>query len=517
MALSESQRAAIRHPIQWFLNPEPHEEGAIPRRELSFLSLGIMGQNELYNMPGTNWFFHFCTDVLKIDEKKVGFMTGAVTLFDALNDPIAGAIIDRHRFKDGRKLTPWIRYTMPFIAVLAFLLFVNWGFASETSRIVYCVGIYLLWDGLYSFQDASQWGLVAMISPKSSERARATQWADIGAFLGGLIPGLLLPMLGGGGAFGLSRQTIYIVFAAFLCLGGGFQGLFATKVTERIDAPVSEASFFKRIGILRHNYILILFLVSELLNSVAPNIQDIYMFQQMQYTVFGKVWQAATLVTIFTAVTGLPGSAAKFFTTKIADRVGGMKNIMIIGRVADIACNLLAFAIGINTFPRFVLVYLLKIFSFLPNGMYGIAMRSMITDSVDYVEWKTGERTEGITMSMRNLMSKATGALSRTMQGLSLSFLDYNAHLVDAGIPQGAKFQQWSYPIYKLGPTLGLLLSLLPLLALKYPDSLKAQVESDLAERRGARRSAEESVILSPEETMAQHEANLALKREEWK
>ena len=470
------------------------QPGEIPRKELFHYAVGLAGQNLVYNMAGTNWFFHFCTNVLKLPAKTVGTMSGAITVYDACNDPIAGAIIDRHSFKNGKKLTPWLAYTSPFIAVLAFLLFINWGFQSQAAMIAYCVVIYLLWDSLYSFQDTALWGLTAMISPHSRQRARATQWADAGATAGSLLPGLLLGMLSGDGAFGMSQQQIYLLFAAVLCLGGGMLAGISAKVKERVPVVPQQESFFKSIGVLRHNHVMLLFLLSDIFLSLTPKIEDIYLYQQMEYTVFGKVMGAGALVLIIGAVTGVPGTLIKLVAVKVADRMGGMKRVMIIGRVADILVRVLTFFIGIDTFPKLVIVLTLQSVAYLPSSLFNIASRSMLADSVDYVEWKTNLRTEGITMSMRNFQSKFCSAIGRFMQGQTLHFLQYNSILVEKNLPQNMHFQKWVWPAHRLGPVFGSVLSLIPLLLLKFPDSLRAQVESDMAERRAMAGSAAEKI-----------------------
>ena len=483
--MTEKQRLAIRHPFRWLFEKEaPGDE--VPRKELTSFTLGLMGQNQLYGMAG-NWFFHFCTNVLGLGPLTVGRMTGAVTVFDALNDPIAGALIDKYRFKDGRKLLPWIKITSPFIAVLAFLLFVNWNLPGTGLTVLYCVSVYVTWDILYSFQDAALWGMTAAISNNSGQRARATQWADIGTLLGGLLPGLLLSMLSGNGAFGLNQRQVYLLFATFMCLGGGFLSMSALGMTERArEIEIVKDSIWRNIGVLRHNYILLLFLAFELLKQCSPRISDVYLYQQMTFQAFGKDIAAPVLVTVLVAVTGLPGTAMKFIATKIADRVGGMKRIMLIAIFTEIVIRTLQYFIGIKTLPRFILMYALQFFHELPNSINNIAMRSMISDSVEYVEWKTGKRTEGITMSVRNLMSKMGGAINRYIQGLCLHFLQYSAVNVERGLPQNAHFHKWAWPVYRLGPVLGLLFALVPLLLLKYPDSLKQKVESEMAQRRAA-------------------------------
>ena len=487
--------AQRRGPIRWLLNREPEQPGEIPRRELACYTLGLTGQNQLYGMVGSK-FFHFCTNVLMIPDTTVGKMTGAITVFDALNDPVAGALIDNHRFNDGRKLLPWIKLTSPFIAVLAFLLFVNWSLPGTGLRVFYCVALYVLWDILYSFQDASLWGMTAAISPLSAQRARATQWADIGTMLGGLLPALLMPMLSDGGAFGLTQQAVYLLFAAVLCLGGGTLTMASLGTTERVHSlPGEETSVWKNIGALRHNYVLLLFLASEILKKCCPGVNEIYMYQQMSYQILGKPVSAGLLVTVLGAVTGLPHSAIKFVATKAAARMGGMKRVMIITCIAGIAVRTLQYIVGIQTLPRLVLVYLIDILYGLPNGINNIAMRTMISDSVEYVEWKTGERTEGVTMSMRNLMGKLSGAVEKLIQGYCLRFLQYKPERVQQNLPQNAHFQKWIWPVFKLGPVVGLALSLVPLLLLKYPDSLKQQVEDEMAQRR-ALAEEEEAVCL---------------------
>ena len=488
------KRPRARNSIKWLFNTEPEQPGEIPRKELACFTLGLTGQNQLYNMAGGK-FFHFCTNVLMIAPTIVGKLTGAVAVFDALNDPVAGALIDNHRFRDGRKLQPWIKLTSPLIAVLAFLLFVNWNFTNPGTTVFYCAVVYVLWDILYSFQDASLWGMTAAISPLSSQRARTTQWADVGAFLGGLIPGLLMPMLSGDGAFGLNQQQVYLLFALFMCLGGGFLTMASLGTTERVRSqPGEERSVWKNIGALRFNYVLLLFLVSEVLQRCTPSISDIYIFQQMTYRVGSKEIPATVLVTVLGALAGLPGSAAKFVATKIAARLGGMKRVMIIACVADIAVRILQYFIGIKTLPMLVLGYVFEIIKGLPGGIRNTAQRSMISDSVEYVEWKTGERTEGITMAMRNLMSKLGGAVEKYIQGYCLRFLQFDANFVKQNRPQNAHFQKWVWPMFRLGPVFGLVLSLIPLLLLKYPDSLKAQVEDEMAQRRAVAKFAAENM-----------------------
>jgi len=505
VALSQTQRAAIRHPIRWFLRTETESPGEIPRKELTFFSLAHWGQSSLHNMAGSDRFFHFCTNVLMIKPETVGQVLGATTLFDAINDPVAGSIIDGYRFKDGRKLLPWIKYTSPLIAIIAFLMFVNWNLPAGLA-VAYSAAVYVVWDILYSFRDAAIWGMTATVSPHSDQRARSSQFADIGAMIGGLLPSLTMPMLSGGGAFGLNQQQVYLIFAVVLCLGGGFMSLFAMGMNERVrsqppakkqgDKMHGAREFFLNISYLRHNHIILLLLASEVLSAASPRVNDIYIYQQLSYQVGGREISAGLLVTIFGAVTLLPGGILKFFATKIAARVGGMKRIIVIARIASIATGLLGFLVGIKSVWALALVQLIDGFSNLPGSLNSIAWRALVGDSVDYVEWKIGKRTEGITMSVRNFMAKLANAIRRFIQGYTLVFLQFDPKLVERGIQQNAHFQRWIWPAFRLGPVLGLAASLIPLLLLKYPESLRRQVEAEMLERRALAAAGEEHLVL---------------------
>lgn len=67
--------------------------------------------------------------------------------------------------------------------------------------------------------------------------------------------------------------------------------------------------------------------------------------------------------------------------------------------------------------------------SSVPTNMVGIAQRALLCDSIDYTEWKTGKRTEGISNSMQNLTNKFVDALKLIFSGLVLSGLGYDANL----------------------------------------------------------------------------------------
>lgn len=88
--------------------PIMKDGGCVPRREGIWYGLGVAGQNISCGMVG--WFYFFCTDVAYYNLGIIASVLTIARIWDAVNDPLMGVLIDRHRFKNGEKLRPWSRY-----------------------------------------------------------------------------------------------------------------------------------------------------------------------------------------------------------------------------------------------------------------------------------------------------------------------------------------------------------------------------------------------------------------------
>lgn len=208
----------MQRAVERIMNPVPEKEGGVSNRELTLHAMGLIGQNHTWNM--VQKLPYFCNTVMEIDSGLTGWFTGVSRIWDAVNDPIIGAYMDKHRFKNGEKLRPYLKITSPLVGVFSTLLFVNFGFASPVLTMAVITVLYLLFDTCYSFQDVSIWGITAMVSPHSDERARAAQWAGIGASLGTLLPGLITPLIGFRDKLPFGMTTLFLLLAIFFCFGG---------------------------------------------------------------------------------------------------------------------------------------------------------------------------------------------------------------------------------------------------------------------------------------------------------
>lgn len=474
----------LKNPVKFFFSKEA-DEGYVPNFDLLAHSAGLAGQNMTYSFVA-NWWFTFCIDILGINPGKVGIITSASRLWDAVNDPLIGSLVDRFRFKSGEKLRPYTLITPPIIGVLSLLMFVNFNFTPGILLALMMV-LYFFWDLTYSFQDVALWGLIAVSSPHSEERTRVSQWISIGAGAGAALVGLFPNLLGDNvlNAFHTTASTMYLVGGIVFGLGGELISMSAYRQKERIKAESEKADTLKDIfSGLMHNKVLLIISLARFLQQVTPTLDWIHFFESsVSYNVGGVHIDGGNAQFIFGLLTGIPGTLCMFAATKIVDKVGGRKKLLIASQITAIAMRVAAYFVGYKSIGQMAIVMVLYSVMQVPAMMMDICHRSLISDSIDYVEWKTGIRNEGISFSIQNFISKMQSAVTSLIKGSILSVLHYDQNIARK-YNQNATYIKWQWPIFMLGPVIGAFMYLIVISFVKDDKAQKELVESELKERR---------------------------------
>lgn len=487
----------MKNPIKFFFSKEESEIKVANNRLLSYAA-GLAGQNISYSFISQRLFV-FLNTVLKIPAEKTGLITGISTLWDAVNDPLIGSLIDARKFKPGNKLRPFVIYTSPIIGILTVLMFFNFHL-SVTTTVVLIMALYLIYDLLYSVQDVAMWGLLALSSPHSEERARVSKWvtigAGLGAAIGGLFPSVRSILVDN---IGMTEQSAYFTGAVAFGLGGMLLSMLAYRMREKVNyVPERKASVFDSLKTLRHNKTLIIVCLARFLGGLSLSLPWEYFFETdgVNYNFFGMNFSGGTMQVIYGLVPGIPGALLLFVANQFAEKLGGMKRLLVLSEVLQIVCRGIAFFIGSN--DRFLSPgYLALIWVFIaiyniPVSMKDVAHRALLSDSIDEVELKTGERTEGITFSMQNFISKLSGAASKFIQGYLLKFMRFeNIEGVDGAAlvrsqSKNSAFFKYRWHQFMLGPIIGSTLYLITIMFLKDDRKHVAEVERILRERRNA-------------------------------
>ncbi len=469
----------MKNPVKFLFSKEAAGEGYVQNRNILSYAVGLTGQNMTYSYV-SGWLRYFCVNILHIDEGKVGMIFSASYVWDAINDPIVGAYIDRRHHKPYNKLRPFLLYFPPIIGALAMLMFLDVPF-DETGKIVYILCLYFIWDFFYSFQDVALWGMIALSSPHSEERSRVAQWVSIGAGAGGAVAGVFQQIRTMLLDAGLSNMTVFLIFGALFGLGGELLSMRAHKMKELIPGGEPEESVFKSLSILKHNPTLLLISLARFSQGLCPKVQNAYFFENAVTFRNGK-----TMEFFYGILTGIPGTFAILFANKIAAKIGGMKKLLIVSQITAIILRIVAYFIGYNSWPQFIIMCIMISLVNLPGFLMDIAHRSLTSDSIDEVELKTGVRSEGVSFSMQNFTTKMQSAATTFIEGKMLKLLGYNRFAVEQGIKQSAGFNKWQWPMFMLGPVVGAIFYLIIISFVKDSKEHRDDVERQLKERKAA-------------------------------
>ena len=407
-------------------------EKAITKRNLWFFPLGTVGRDMIYNLV-TSYLLAFVLFTKSLTSAQLGVITIimiAARVFDALNDPIMGNIIERTRTKWG-KFKPWLVIGILSTSVVIYLTFNvklrGWPF------VIFFGVMYFLYSITYTMHDISYWGMVPALSSDADTRNQFTARATLFAGIGGLSASALIPMLTNGeNAIGGNAITAYGVIAAVIAiLGPVFLAFTVFGVKEQRDysaEPVPPVSFKKIWSTITGNdqllWISLILLLQQIGNGIVlSGIGQTYIYVEFGYE--GGFFSLFQIVGM--AVTGIlmlfyPAISRKLQRKRFMD-------IMIVVSAIGYAVMLIPSLIlikGAATLMGYDLKFVLVTVGYmLANfGQYGFYLIMMISvmNTVEYNELKHGTRDEGIISSLRPFLTKLASALT-----VAIAYLTYVA------------------------------------------------------------------------------------------
>lgn len=164
-----------------------------PKEGISF-SLAGFGQNLICTIVGS-YLTVFMTDAIGYPALWVAFLMLFARIFDALNDPIMGSIVDRTRTKWG-KCRPYLKWMPVPIAIMTILCFLPWyAKAGQAGGFAAISIIYVLWSVVYTICDVPYWGLSTAMSNDTYRRGNLLTIARLICTLGAGIVTIVVPQV----------------------------------------------------------------------------------------------------------------------------------------------------------------------------------------------------------------------------------------------------------------------------------------------------------------------------------
>lgn len=379
--------------------------------------LGTIGRDMLYTMISMYLLF-FLTDILNLPDSTMWWMTGALTvlrIFDAVNDPIMGFLVDNTHSKYG-KFKPWIVLGGFIGGILSVLLFFDFGLSGPGYVMMFVI-LYLLWDLTYGANDIAYWSMLPSLTFDQKEREKTGSFARICANVGlfsvvvGILP--ITNALGGDKrAWQIMIIAVVLITWAFLCFT-----VFGVKEDKSIQVKQESTSIKEMIRVLFQN--------DQLLYTAIS--MALFMIGYCTTTTFGTyffkyAFKNEGMYSVFAAILGVSQLVALSIFPVFSKKYS-RKTLYSFATVLVVIGYFVFFFAPMNM----IFIGIAGVFLFVGQAFIQLLMLMFLTDTVEYGQWKLGHRNESITFSVQPFINKIGGAIANGIVGVTLIISGINA------------------------------------------------------------------------------------------
>ena len=379
------------------------------KRNKYAFSLGTIGRDMLYTLVSMYLIFYL-TDILNLSSSIMWWITGIMLfarVFDALNDPIMGTIVDNTKTRYG-KFKPWILFGAFNSGLLTIILFSDFGLTGAAYVSLFAV-IYLFWGMAFTTNDISFWSMLPSLTTDQKEReqigALARICANIGLFT--VVAGII-PITTALGNITGSMKNAYFVFTliivAILWIG---QAITLLGVKEPVNLFKDEEStslkgmvdaIFKNDQLLFTALSMVLFMIGYITTASF----GLYFFKyaykdEGMYAVFALILGVSQIFALL-----IFPFFSRFFIRK---------------QLYSAATALVVTGYVIFFFSPMNMLYIgtAGILIFIGQAFIQLLMLMFLTDTIEYGQWKSGKRNNSITLSLQPFIYKMGGAIGSSI------------------------------------------------------------------------------------------------------
>jgi len=492
--LSEGTKAQIReglrHPVQWMRGDGLPEDQVRPWEQAAHIVPNIF--TGLRN--GFTWnTMYMYQEVFKMDKRQQTVAEVSKVTFDGINDPFFGAFMDTRNYPIA--VHRWIMRVGILVRSLLILIpMLDLGLRPG-QRIAVYIAVYCLADMFANPAEVSGVKIFAHITSNSRQRARVIWAKGLGVTIHEMLMPTSMALVGLHQVLGWSQYSVYLVGAVALSLPAMVAEIAPSFVLQRVPDKArpraSDAAGFKgfllemkeAFATLRHNRYLLLDLVARFVTSLTPGMSDwdYYNYCGVNEVLNTSNVKGETIVFVRDNIVSAPCNLIVPFAMPIIKKFGGPRNTQVFYQIILTVCNTLKWLVGLNSVFGVFFNWFMEMLNRTFGKVQMIAEDMNKFDMLDYVEWKTGRRSEGVMNSMSELMKKlVTNNIDKAVGNLVIDSLGFDPKLAK----QPPVFLRWAPVLYLLVPAIDNLIILIARILYKYPAELRDQVEADLIERR---------------------------------
>jgi len=379
--------------------------------------LGTVGRDMLYSLVSM-YLIVYLTEILNLPDSTMWMMTGAMTIlrvFDAVNDPIMGFLVDNTKSRFG-KFKPWIVIGGIIGGILTVLLFFDFGLRGSGYVAVFVI-LYLLWDFTYGANDIAYWSMLPSLTLDQKERENTGSFARICANIGlftvvvGIIP--VTNALGGETrAWLIVAIAIVLITWAFLCFT-----VFGVKEDKSIQVKQESTSLKEMFTVLFKNDQLLYTAIAMALFMIGYSTTTSFGVYFFKYA-----YKNENMYSVFAAILGVTQLAAlsvfPLFSKKYT-----RKTLYAFSTALVVVGYIIFFLAPMNM----IYIGAAGILLFAGQAFIQLLMLMFLADTVEYGQWKLGNRNESITFSVQPFINKIGGAIANGIVGATLILSGINA------------------------------------------------------------------------------------------
>lgn len=495
--MSENSQATQKVSAKEKINALTHKlfgstpgDGEMQPKEGFSYSLCGFGQNLICTIIGS-YLTVFMTDAIGFNALAVAFLMLGARIFDALNDPIMGSIVDRTRTKWG-KCRPYMKWMAFPIAIMTAICFLPWYPQSDGGFAAISV-MYVVWGMIYTVADVPYWGLSTAMSNDTYRRGNLLTIARLFCTAGAGIVTVITPIITDNMTKGLDPvakgemlKWIYFVIAIVCCVIAvplfylGFK-----NTTERNMTEENPPSLGHNLKLLFKNKPLMLIVLS----GIGGAARMLFTYTGGLY--FAKyIMDKESMYSLFTMAI-VPGGLIASLLVPWCTKKFGKRNTYIWSHIVGGVAMLIAFIVGIacdrgaytSTATTVVLLIALVIAG-IPSGFGNIVTYAMIGDTVEYLELKTGERAEGICFAMQTLINKIGMAVGAFVGVLAYYMAGVAANDASSVTPEG-KDTMW-FMLVGIA-AISFFLTVIPLFFYKFNEKQQQEAKAEIEARKHAK------------------------------
>jgi len=424
--------------------------------------------NNLAFTTATMFLLVYYTDVAGISAAAAGTLLLAVRIFDAFADVLAGRIVDRTYSKRFGKFRPFIMFGSIPLLLLSVATF-SVPQLGESGSLLYAYVTYAALGLAYSLVNIPYGSLAGAMTQDPGDRAKLGSARMIGALLVGSSLGIFVAPLVKPGAADL-QATFTTLTLVFVVIGAVLYFFTALTAKERVHRAVPNVTFKQSMDTLKGNKPLLMLCLSSfffLTGYLALTSVQLYYLRD----VLGRLDLYPVLSIIQLVLTFVLSA----FMPRLV-RSAGKKRVYIVSSLVSAAGGAIVF------FTPASQVWIG--FSGLVISVTGVLAVNIVVwaleaDTVEYGEWKTGVRTEGITYALFSFTRKTGQAVGGALAAYALALGGYKS-----GAAQTAEAVLGIQVAAGALPAVMTLLAVLVMAKYKLTDTMHAQILADITARR---------------------------------